>query len=48
MDNKAKYDNKNLEFMPFIQNTIKEHVEIGNNSNKYVFINKQLKIGGRS
>ena len=48
MENITKYDNENKDFMPFIQNTIKEHVEIGNNSNKYVFINKQLKIGGRS
>ena len=27
MDNKAKSDNKNLDFMPFIQNDIKGYIE---------------------
>ena len=27
LDNKAKSDNKNLDFMPFIQNDIKGHIE---------------------
>ena len=27
MDNKAKSNNKNLDFMPFIQNKIKGHIE---------------------
>lgn len=27
MDNKAKFDIKNLEFVPFIQNNINGHIE---------------------
>lgn len=27
LDNKAKSDNKKLDFMPFIQNNINEHIE---------------------
>lgn len=27
MDNKAKADNKNIDFMPFIQNDINGHIE---------------------
>ena len=27
LDNKAKSDNKNLDFMPFIQNDINGHIE---------------------
>lgn len=27
LDNKAKSDNKNLDFMPFIQNHINGHIE---------------------
>ena len=27
MDNRAKPDNKNLDFMPFIQNDINGHIE---------------------
>ena len=27
LDNKAKSDNKNLDFMPFIQNNINGHIE---------------------
>ena len=27
MDNKAKADNKNLDFIPFIQNSINGHIE---------------------
>ena len=27
MDNKAKFDNKNPDFTPFIQNYIKGHIE---------------------
>lgn len=27
VDNKAKSDNKNLDFMPFIQNNINGHIE---------------------
>lgn len=26
-DNKAKYDNQNLDFMPFVQNNINGHIE---------------------
>ena len=25
-DNKAKFNNKNIDFMPFIQNDIKQHI----------------------
>lgn len=28
LDNKAKSDNKNLDFMPFIQNNINGHIEL--------------------
>ena len=28
MDNKTKSDNKNLGFMPFIQNSINGHIEL--------------------
>lgn len=28
MDNKAKSDNKNIDFMPFIQNDINGHIEL--------------------
>ncbi len=28
MDNKAKPDNKNFDFMPFIQNNINGHIEL--------------------
>lgn len=28
-DNKAKADNKNIDFMPFIQNNINGHIEWG-------------------
>lgn len=28
MDNKAKFDSKNLDFMPFIQNSINGHIEL--------------------
>ena len=27
LDNKAKFDNKNLDFMPFTQNNINGHIE---------------------
>lgn len=27
MDNKAKSDNKNIDFMPFIKNNINGHIE---------------------
>lgn len=27
LDNKAKIDNKNIDFMPFIQNDINGHIE---------------------
>lgn len=27
IDNKAKFDNKNIDFMPFIQNDINGHIE---------------------
>lgn len=27
IDNKAKFDNKNIYFMPFIQNNINGHIE---------------------
>ena len=42
-DNKAKSDNKNLDFMPFIQNDINGHIE-WEQSNKYVSVIKPLKI----
>ena len=29
MDNKAKSDNKNIDFMSFIQNDINGHIEMG-------------------
>lgn len=28
IDNKAKFDNKNIDFMPFIQNKINEHMSV--------------------
>ena len=28
IDNKAKFDNKNIDFMPFIQNDIKGYIEM--------------------
>ena len=28
MDNRTKIDNKNLDFMPFIQNNINGHIEL--------------------
>lgn len=27
MDNKAKFDNKNFDFMPFIQNNVNRYIE---------------------
>lgn len=42
-DNKVKSDNKNLDFMPFIQNNI-NCISNGNNRNKYVFAIKPLII----
>ena len=47
VDNKAKSDNKNLDFMPFTQNNINGHIE-QEQSNKYVFVIKLLKILGFS
>ena len=43
MDNRVKPDNKNLDFMPFIQNNIKGHIEF-EQSNKNVSAVKPLKI----
>ena len=42
LDNKAKSDNKNIDFTPLIQNNINGHIEL--EQQKHVTIIKPLKI----